>query len=179
MTLYVVYVPRTGHVVGAVSSSGGVPPGKDDVGALVGSTLPMRVSVDGEVVTLPLPAAQLALHKADDEPRVFDNPLRYGVELAGDEPKPALVRLKPEIPELKLTIDSLVVTVQGADPNQKTPVLALVSDGDEVHERPWEIPAGEDSADIPVTVPDGNHGVLVLVAGWVGVLTTESKETTP
>lgn len=175
MTFYVVYVPRTGHVVGAVNASGGVPPGKDDVGALVGSALPMRVSVDGEVVTLPLPVGQLALLKADDEPRVFDNPLRFGVEMAGDEPKPALVRLKPEIPELKLTVDSLVVTVQSAEPILNTPVLALVSDGEEVHERPWTIPAGDDSADIPVTVSDGNHGVLVLVAGWVGVLKTEPK----
>ncbi|HEX6354203.1 hypothetical protein [Actinophytocola sp.] len=175
MTLYVVYVKDTGHVVGAVNAAGDAPPGEGDVGALVGDALPMRVSVDGKVVRLPLPAERLALHTADDEPRVFDNPLAYGVELAGGQPKPTLVELRPESPELAFSNNSLVVTVQPDDPINDTPVLALVSDGEKVHVRPWAIPAGGDSVEIPVTVSEGNHGVLVLVAGWIGILATEIK----
>jgi hypothetical protein len=173
----VVYVPNTGHVVGAVNASGGVAP--TDAAALVGDALPLRLSVDGEVATLPLLTRQLALHQADDEPRVFEEPLGFGVEMAGEEPKPTLVRLKPELPELAFTTNSLVVTVQVADPTRDTPVLALIADGQDVHERPWAIPAGDDSVEIPVTVPDGTYVVLALVAGWTGVLTTETKETRP
>jgi hypothetical protein len=135
----------------------------------------IRVSVDGRVVELPLPVDRLGLHTADDEPRVFDNPLAYGVERAGTELKPTLVELNLEPPKLAFTNNSLVVTVDPADPNNDTPVLALVSDGEKVHERPWAIPAGDDAVEVPVTVSDGNHGVLVLVAGRVGLLTTKSK----
>lgn len=174
MTLYVVYVPDTGHVVGAVNASGGVPPG-DDVGALVGSALPMRISVDGEVATLPLLGRQLALHKVDDEPRVFDDPLGFGVEMSGDKPKPSLMPLTAWDEELTFTVDSLVVTVPVANANDATKVLGIVSDGQDIHVVPRVMKAGEDTVELPVTVPIGKHAVLVLVARWAGRLQVVTK----
>ena len=35
--------------------------------------------------------------------------------------------------------------------------------------------AGEDTAEVPVTVSAGQHGVLVLVAGWQGRLEEVTK----
>jgi hypothetical protein len=175
MTLYVVYVPETGHVVGALNATGA--PAPPDVGALVGAALPMRISVGGDVTTLPLRANLLALHKADDEPGVFADPMAFGVEqVSGADPKPTLVELlSAEELELTFTTNSLVVTVPVPNASQDSAVLALISDGQDTHVRLGEIPAEGDSVELPVTVPNGTHGVLVLVAGWAGVLTTETR----
>jgi hypothetical protein len=170
MTLYVVYVPATGHVVGAVNVTGAVPPA--NVGELVGSALPMRISVDGEEVTLPLQANQLALLKADDEPEVFADPTAFGVvQVQGAAPKPTLVRLFSWDEELTLTTDTLFVTVKSANA-ENTPVLALISEGREVQVVAKPMRAGEDTVELPVTVSEGPHGVLVLVAGWTGAFRT-------
>jgi hypothetical protein len=178
MSLLVVYLPDTGHVVGAVSAIGAVPPG-DDAGPapLVGDALPLRVSVGaGEVASLGLPARELAVHEADDEPRVFADPLAFGVEqVPGQKPKPALVRLAALAEDPTFTADGLVIRVPVANASQDTPVLALVAEGHDIHVLAGRIAAGEESVELPVTVPVGTHGVLALVTGWSGVLRAVTK----
>lgn len=179
MTLYVVYLRRTGHVVGAVNAVGVTLPTDVPVASLVGDALPLRVSLGpGEMASLPLPAVELAVHKADDEPRVFADPLEFGTEPgAEDKPKPALTRLTPwEEPDLALSTDSLVITVPD-EVSQNTPVLVVVAVGQAVEMQSGTIAAGRDSVDVelPVTVPPGPHGVLALVAGRAGALRKVTK----
>jgi len=180
MSLSVVYVPDTGHVVGALSATGATmptgPTGHTDAGSLLGSlvgdALPVRVSLgEGEVAELALRAGQLAVLAADDEPAVFADPLAYGVESVPDAPpKPALLRLASWSTGLTLTTERLVVTVPVANQSQTTKVLALVSDGQDTLVLAGEIPVQQDMVTLPVTVRSGRHGVLVLVAGWAGRL---------
>ncbi|WP_043622476.1 hypothetical protein [Nonomuraea candida] len=173
MSLFVVYVPDTGHVVGAVSALGALPPGDDaGVAALVGDALPLRVPVaGGEVASLPLPARELAVHEAEDEPRVYAGPLAFGVEqVPGGRPKPALVQLATWAEGVTLTAGSLDIKVPVPDPSQDTPVLALLAEGQDVHVLAGRIAAGTDTVRLPVSVPAGTYGVLALVTGWTGVL---------
>ncbi|MFI0418835.1 hypothetical protein [Spongiactinospora sp. 9N601] len=178
MSLRVVYVPDTGHVLGAVAAIGAVP-ADVDAGAepLVGAALPLRVPVGaGEVATLALPARDLAVHEADDEPRVFAEPLAYGVrQVPGQRPRPALVRLAVWDEEPRFTADGLVITVPVTDASQDTPVLALVAEGADVHVLAGRIPSGRDTVTLPVTVPTGTHGVLTLITGWTGSLRPVTK----
>jgi len=175
MSLYVVYVPETGHVVGAVDAVG--VPRPEDPAALVGAALPLRVpTAPGELASLPLPARDLAVHAPDAQPGVFADPLAYGVEQVDDaDPKPALTRLREWGEEPTFTPDSLVVTVPVADASRPTPVLVLVTGGQDVRVLHGEIPAGQDAVELAVTVSAGNYGVLALVAGWAGALTTVRK----
>lgn len=179
MTLSVVYVPDTGHVVAALAVTGGQAP--DDVSALVGAALPLRVAVGGgETVELTLPAAKLAGLAADDEPGVFADPLAFGVDqvTTADQqvvPRPTLLNLDPLTDALKLDTTGLTVTVPRGDPVKDNLVLVLISDGPDTLAVPWLLPKGDKTVTIPVTVDDGQHGVLVLVAGWAGTLQAVSK----
>jgi hypothetical protein len=65
--------------------------------------------------------------------------------------------------------------VRTADTVQATPVVALVSDGTETLVLSASIAAGDTKVTLPVTVDDGPHGVLVLVAGWAGRLESVTK----
>jgi hypothetical protein len=176
MTLFVVYVPDTGHVVGAVNSIGAVPPA--DVAALVGTHFPLRVALEaGEIATLDLPVRELAFHTPDDEPDVFVDPLAFGVELPpgpGLPPKPALVDLTRATTPLTFGTDWLDVEIQTAAAVD-LPVLALVSDGQDTRLLPGTIKEGEKKVTLTMTVDKGPHGVLVLVAGWVGRLEKVEK----
>lgn len=179
MTLSVVYVPDTGHVVAALAVNGVQAP--DDVSALVGSALPLRVAVSGgETVELALRAAKLAGLAADDEPGVFADPLAFGVDqvTTADQqvvPRPTLVGLDPLTDPLTLDATGLTVTVPRIDPVKDNPVLVLISDGPDTLAVPWLLPKGDKTVTIPVTVDDGQHGVLVLVAGWAGTLQAVNK----
>ncbi|QLH26573.1 hypothetical protein [Streptomyces sp. Rer75] len=182
MALTVVYAADTGHVVGALALTGartgvgtGAPP---EVADLVGSALPLRVSLDdGRIATLPLSARELAVASVDDEPGALADPLSFGVEVTTDgKPKPALVRLAswPDNPDnIALAADGLTLTVQVAVA-RPTPVVALVSDEQNTHVLAGEIPAQQTQVKLPVTLVAGSvHGVLVLAAGWAGQLRTE------
>jgi hypothetical protein len=173
MTLYVVYTLATGHVVGAVNAIDAAIPLADadtpiDPGLLVGDALPLRISLDaGEIASLPLLARELAVHTPDDEPGVFADPLAFGFE--GDKPKISLSRLPTWDTPLSFTNAGLAVTVPVVA-SHDTPVLVLVSEGQDTLMRPGTITAGSDTVTLPVTVSAGPHGVLVLVAGWAGRL---------
>lgn len=168
MALYVVFLPDTGHVAGAVHATGATAPA--DAAALVGDALPLRVPAGDTLVTLPVPSRELSLLLADDEPRVFADPLAFGVEQVPDaDPKPALVRLPGWTDELRFDPTGLVVTVPIAV-GRATPVFAMVSGDQDTHVLAGEITAGSSQVTLPLTVRAGAHGVLVLATGWAGRL---------
>lgn len=179
MTLSVVYVPDTGHVVGALGVTG--EQAQPDVATLVGPALPLRVPLgDGVTAEVLVRARDLAALAADDEPEVFTDPLVFGVEqVAGTGstvvPKPTLLRLRPWSDQLVFNGTGLVVTVPLADGTKDTPVVALVSVGGETQLLAAAIEKGKTSVTLPVTVDTGTYGVLVLVAGWVGRLEPVNK----
>lgn len=179
MTLSVVYVPDTGHVVGAVGVTG--TPAPVEVTALVGPALPLRVTLGGgPAAVLTLRARQLAALAADDEPGAFTDPLAFGVEQvegAGSVvvAKPALLRLATWSNQPAFDATGLSITVPVADATRDTPVLALVSDGAETRVLAGAIAEGQKSVTLPVSVDSGPHGVLVLVAGWAGRLEAVTK----
>jgi hypothetical protein len=178
MTLYVVYVPDTGHVVGAVNAVGVTLPGDAGAQSLTGRELRLRINIGaGEIATLPLAAGDLAVHAPDDQPSVFADPLAFGVEqVPGAKPKPALRELPSwKDPDLVFSTDSLVVTLP-FEVTVQTPVLALVAVDQSVRVLPGSIQAGGESIQLGVTVTAGFYGVLVLVAGLAGVLTKVEKK---
>ena len=181
MSVNVVYVPDTGHVVGALSATGAAPPatatlpdgsaGPIDPGGLVGAALPIRVTVaPGNIATIPLAAKGLAVHSADDEPGVFAEPLAFAVQtVAGAEPKPALAPL-PELTAPAFTKDGIEVTVPIANTTQVSKVIVYVADGQTIHSATAELAIRDTSVTLPVKVTAGDYGVLVLVSGWAGFL---------
>jgi hypothetical protein len=167
MSLSVVYVEDTGHVVGAVALTGASPGA--DVASLVGPELPLRLTLgSGNVSTLSLPDKRLAVLAADDEPGVFAEPLSFGIEPGPDKPKPTLVRLAPWDKAFVLTADTLTVNLQLVT-TRITPIMVLISGDPETHLFIGEIPAGEGSAEFQVSLTRGDeHAVLVLVEGQAG-----------
>jgi hypothetical protein len=169
MALCAVYVKEFGHVVGAVATAGATVP--LEVTALAGAELPLRTALDlGRTATLALKADRLAAAAVDDEPEVFDRHLLFGVELGPDtEPKPTLRRLAAwtKLPDLKE--QSLEITLP-ATSAQPTPVLALITDGQDIRLVAGDVPANDPTVSLTVSVSKGMHGMLVLVPGLEGQL---------
>jgi hypothetical protein len=167
MSLSVVYVTDTNHVVGALALTGGGEP--SDVSALVGTDLPLRTGT----ATLPLKAARLAALAADGEPSVFDEPLAFGVELTVSvppKPKATLLRLAPLPPPVTLAVTEVTITIP-QHTTRTTPVLVLISGDPDVHLLTGEIPLGQQEIKFQTALSLGDtHGVLALVAGWAGWL---------
>jgi hypothetical protein len=166
MSLAVVYVQDYNHVLGALSVTGASPP--TDAAALVGAELPLRTSLDeGRIATLPVDESLLAVAAANHEPAVFTEPFTFGVEVgADDKPKPVLRQLEEWTTELVLQEDGLVVTLP-SPATVATPVLALVTDGQDVHSLSGVVAVEDPGVLLPVGLSKGLHGVLVLVAGLV------------
>ncbi|MQS37200.1 hypothetical protein FFZ77_16680 [Streptomyces katsurahamanus] len=170
MSVTVVYVADTGHAVGALALTGAE--AATDVESLIGRALPLRVAVgEGGTVSLPLSSRRLAVLNADDEPGVLAEPLAFGVELTADgRPRPTLLRLASWRDGVTLATNGLTVELPLAA-GRATPVVALVSDGQETHVLAGEIPAQQTRVTLPLTLESaGGHGVLVLAAGWAGRL---------
>jgi hypothetical protein len=175
MSLFVVYVKETGHVVGAVTANGAAVP---TVAALAGDELPLRVSLEpGSIASLTLKAGELAVHEADDEPGVFADPLAFGVQPGepGQPPKPALAALKKATEPLKFEVPGLTVTV-GEAVGEDTPVLVLISYGQAASVLRGKIGQGLGEVLLETLVDDDPHGVLVLVPGWAGRLEEVEKQ---
>ncbi|MEU6549145.1 hypothetical protein ABZ915_02515 [Streptomyces sp. NPDC046915] len=171
MALSVVYALDTGHVVGALALTGGTAP--VDPAALVGRALPVRVSLGAHgTATLPLDARNLAVAAVDDEPGVLAEPLAYGVDRGSDgKPKPTLLHLPSWTSGgLVLAKDVLKVTVPHA-PTSTVKVVALISGAQDTHVLAGEIPAQQTELKLSVDLAAAaSYGVLVLVAGWAGLL---------
>ena len=167
MTLSVVYVAETGHVVGAQALTG--VDAATDLAALVGTELPLRKSLDtGEIAVVPLRARLLGAGPVDDEPGVFADPLAFGADLEDDVLKPALLRLAPWDDPLELNEKTFDVTVPVAV-TQPTRVVVLIADDPDAHLLTGEIPAESTTLKFQVDLKkDDVHAVLVLVAGQVG-----------
>ncbi|VVJ18065.1 Uncharacterised protein [Amycolatopsis camponoti] len=169
MSVFAVYETSTGVVVGAVKAIDVPVPAVD---ALVGAALPVRSGA----ATMSLPARELAVHEADDQPEVFADPLAYGVTRLPDQPpKPALAKLAelPDPPAFDGT--GLLVALPG-NPAQDTTVFALVSEGPGTLLVTGTIAKDTDHVSLPVTVSAGPHAVLLLVAGWAGRLDEVEKQ---
>lgn len=174
MSLFVVYVKETGHVVGAIRAIGVTAP---TVAALVGDGLPLRVLLDvGKIATLVLKPADLAVHEADDVPDVFLNPLAYGVEQVQDDqpPKPALVLLSKSNQPLKFENPGLTVAVD-TPVNENTAVRVLISYGEATNLLRGQINKDDKNTTLSTAVDDDPHGVLVLIPGWAGRLEKVEK----
>lgn len=168
MSLFVVFVPRTGHVVGAVNAIGATPPA--DAVSLVGAELQLRLLLStGETAVISLAGKELLKHTPDDQPEVFTNPLAFGVEqVAGAEPKPALAELTPWTGGLSFGDDTFTVMLP-TPVSALTEVTALVNDGQGTLTASTTMQVGARAVDLPIAVAGGTTcGVLVLVAGWVG-----------
>lgn len=174
MSLFVVYVKETGHVVGAVRAIGVTVP---TVAALVGDGLPLRVSLGpGEIASLVLKPGDLAVHEADDEPGVFLDPLGFGVELGQDDqpPKPALVPLQRS--SKPLVFDGIGLRVEVDNPvGENTVVRVLISYGQTTTLLVGQINKDGKDTTLPTPVDDDPHGVLVLIPGWAGRLEKVEK----
>lgn len=174
MSLFVVYVKETGHVVGAVRAIGVTTP---TVAALVGDELPLRVLLEpGDIAELVLRPDDLAVHEADDEPRVFLDPLAFGVEQvqADQPPKPALVLLSKSEQPLKFENPGLTVAVE-TPVNENTAVRVLISYGDATNLLRGQINKDGTDTTLATPVDDDPHGVLVLIPGWAGRLERVKK----
>jgi hypothetical protein len=158
MSLTVAYVTETGHVLGALATSGPVAAG-DPFGAAFPLWVPRG---DGAVVDLAVPAARLSVAAVDDDPGVLVAPRDYGVRAQGGGLQP----LAPWSDAIDLTAEAVTVTVPRPVPVAAA-VLVVVAGGPLLT---GEIPAGDDHTAIGARFGEGPHGVLVLVAGWVGRL---------
>jgi hypothetical protein len=163
MSLSVVYVRETGHVVGGLAVTGVAAP--VDVPSLLGTGFPMRITFDsGEVATVTLQPNQLAAGAADDTPAVFADPLSFGVDTVDDKPKPVLVRLARWSEALLLTETTLTVKVPVAVA-EDTKVLVMI--GADLYL--GKISEDKDSTIFQMSLKRGEtHAVLVLVAGHAG-----------
>jgi hypothetical protein len=185
MTLFVVYGTETGHVLGAIGSTGAPPLPPPDpsnlvpAGSLVGTVLPLRVSLGaGQPAVVSVRATDLAAHAPDDEPDVLTEPLAFGVEqVAGQQPKPALKPLLPWADGLEFRDGGLSVTLPPPPPDQVnvTHVVAYVTDGQDTRRFSGDIGAGGSTVVLPVAAEVGPHGVLVLVTGYAARLEAVTK----
>lgn len=107
----------------------------------------------------------------DDEPGALAEPLAFAVEFGSDKkPRPKLLRLPSWTGGVEPTTDDLTITVP-LPATAPTRVIALVADNQVTHLLAGEIPAGRNYVKLPVTLAgDTAYGVLVLVAGWAGLL---------
>jgi len=167
MTLSVVYVAQTGHVVGARGVTG--EDAVTDLASLIGTELTLRKSLEtGDLAAVSLRPGQLAAGSVDDEPRVFAGPLTFGADVEGGVLKPALLELSPWHDGLALKETTFEVSVPVAV-GPATPVVVLLAGDAGTTLLTGEIPAQGKTVAFQVDLKkDDVHAVLVLVAGQTG-----------
>jgi hypothetical protein len=171
MSLSVVYMAETGHVVGALAMTGATAP--TEVESFVGNRLPLRIALGpGNLAELPLRDRELAVAVVDDEAAVFVEPLVFGVEMTGDippQPKPALLRLGP-LSGYQVSVTAAKVTVTLDIPVVRlTRVFVMISDGQDTTRHDTDIVAGQTTAEFSVSLKAQDRvGLLALVTGYAG-----------
>lgn len=165
MSLTVVHVPATGHVVGAMTGTG--LPDDPALADLVGPdalVLHLRTG-DNTVAELRLPVADLAVATVPDPLDALVAPMAYQLDKTG----PKLVQLSGSLLSshpVKLTKTAFTVTVPAVA--KDTAVVAVLST-----DRPpltGTLLKGETSVMLPTSLDSGRHAVLLLMAGQFGLL---------
>lgn len=165
MSLTVVHVPATGHVVGAITGTG--LPDDPALADLVGPdalVLHLRTG-DNTVAELRLPVADLAVATVPDPLDALVAPMAYQLDKTG----PKLVQLSGSLLSshpVKLTKTAFTVTVPAVA--KDTAVVAVLST-----DRPpltGTLLKGETSVMLPTSLDSGRHAVLLLMAGQFGLL---------
>jgi|tagenome__1003787_1003787.scaffolds.fasta_scaffold19979983_1 hypothetical protein len=168
MSVTVVHVPRTGHVVGALSGTGLA--AEPEVSDLVGAGLVVHLwTEDHAVVDLPLPADALVCTTLPKVQGPIIEPMAHGLS-ESTTGGPTLTRLtdwRSGQPTLTLTNAQLTLELP-APVTEDTDVLVVVSGA----AAPLEgtIDDGKNQVVLPVTSTAGAHGVLALVPGRFGWL---------
>jgi hypothetical protein len=165
VSLTVVHVPATGHVVGAITGTG--LPDDPALADLVGPdalVLHLRTG-DNTVAELRLPVADLAVATVPDPLDALVAPMAYQLDKTG----PKLVQLSGSLLSshpVKLTKTAFTVTVPAVA--KDTAVVAVLST-----DRPpltGTLLKGETSVMLPTSLDSGRHAVLLLMAGQFGLL---------
>jgi hypothetical protein len=165
VSLTVVHVPATGHVVGAMTGTG--LPDDPALADLVGPdalVLHLRTG-DNTVAELRLPVADLAVATVPDPLDALVAPMAYQLDKTG----PKLVQLSGSLLSshpVKLTKTAFTVTVPAVA--KDTAVVAVLST-----DRPpltGTLLKGETSVMLPTSLDSGRHAVLLLMAGQFGLL---------
>lgn len=165
MTLTVVRVASTGHVVGLLTGTG--LPADPALGALVGRdrlVLHARSS-DTTMVELPLAVAALEIATVPAPRPGQVDPLAYGLDQTG-KVLSALARWDVESP---VSLQKGKATVKVKTPPQADAAIVLVLDNGRTA-LSGTLGASQSSVDLPILpqLDPGPHGWLLLVAGWAG-----------
>jgi hypothetical protein len=166
VSLTVVHVPATGHVVGAITGTG--LPDEPALADLVGpDALVLHVRTgDNTVAELRLPVADLAVATVPDPLDALVAPTAYQLDKTG----PKLVQLSGSLlasDPVMLTRTDLKLTV-AAPAAKDTAVVAVLST-----DRPpltGTLPKGETVVTLHTSLDPGRHAVLLLMAGQFGLL---------
>jgi len=166
VSLTVVHVPATGHVVGAITGTG--LPDEPALTDLVGPdalVLHLRTG-DNTVAELRLPVADLAVATVPDPLDALIAPMAYQLDKTG----PKLVRLSDSLlasHPITLTKTALTVTVPAAAAKDTAFVAVLSPDRLPLT---GSLPKGETFVTLPTSLDSGRHAVLLLMAGQFGLL---------
>ncbi|WP_138733762.1 hypothetical protein [Modestobacter excelsi] len=169
MSVTVVHVPLTGHVVGALSGTGlAAEPEVADLTGPVGLVVHLWTE-DHTVVDLPLPADMLRCTTLPKVPEPLIEPMAHELSESstGGQTLARLTDWAPGQPSLALTNSTLTLALP--DPvTADTDVLVVVSGA--AAPLQGTIEDGQQQVVLPVTSTAGTHGVLVLVPGRFGWL---------
>jgi len=173
MSVTVVHVPRTGHVVGTLTGVGLA--AEPEVTDLVGAGLVLHLwTEDHAVVDLPLPADALACTTLPRVPGPVIEPMAHGLLLppggptsTGDPTLTSLTDWRLGQPAIELTKAQLTLALP-APVGTATDILVVVSGA--AAPLKATIAAQQTQVVLPVTSTAGPHGVLALVPGRVGWL---------
>jgi hypothetical protein len=165
MSLTVVHVPATGHVVGAITGTG--LPAEPALTDLVGPdalVLHLRTG-DNTVAELRLPVADLDVATVPDPLNALVTPMAYKFDKTG----PKLVKLAASLVSthpVALTTSAVTVTV----PAVTEDAAVMVVLGTDQPPLTDTLANGGTSLTLPTSLDPGTYAVLLLVAGRFGVL---------
>ena len=166
MSLTVVHVPATGHVVGAITGTG--LPDEPALTDLVGPdalVLHLRTG-DNNVAELRLPVADLAVATVPDPLNALVTPMAYQFDKTG----PKLAKLSDSLVSsnpVALTNNAVTVTVSTAVTEDTAVVVVLGTDQPPLTDT---LAKNSSTLTLPTSLDPGTYAVLLLMAGQFGLL---------
>ena len=166
MSLTVVHVPATGHVVGAITGTG--LPGKPALTDLVGPdalVLHLRTG-DNNVAELRIPVADLAVATVPDPLNALVTPMAYQLDKTG----PKLVKLSDSLVSsnpVALANNAVTVTVSTAVTEDTAVMVVLGTDQPPLTDT---LTKSNSTLTLPTSLDPGTYAVLLLMAGQFGLL---------